>query len=176
MSMNGGHTLDLSWFPHTFLHRMTPGHGQCSHWEIIGCEFWPGKASEGQFCELFCKMCIKCEVQKWKMWGFVYESLLETFLPLHKERFFFPFRCTCKIMNYTRLDIRSIGNWKTETTIRILGTISLLVMRGFQITHGFIVLLSIENVGRTAYSLTVGGGGPMRGLELIMWPEGQWED
>ena len=27
---------------------------QCSHWEIIGCEFWPDKAQEGQFCELFC--------------------------------------------------------------------------------------------------------------------------
>ena len=34
---------------------------------------------------------------KVKMWGFVYESVLETVLPLHKERFVFPFKCYCCI-------------------------------------------------------------------------------
>ena len=76
---------------------------QCSHWEIIGCEFLPGNASEGQFCEVFWKMCIKCEVQKWQMWGLVYEIILETALPLQRERFVFPFKCACNIMNYGAL-------------------------------------------------------------------------
>ena len=55
------------------------------------------------------KMCIKCEVQKWNIWGLVYESVLKTVLPLHKERIVFPFKCACNIMNYKRLDIWSIG-------------------------------------------------------------------
>ena len=67
---------------------------------------WQGPRK--QFCEFFV-MCIKCEVQKWKMRGFVYDSVLETVLPLHKESFNFPFKCACNIMNYTRLDIWSIG-------------------------------------------------------------------
>ena len=97
-----------SWnFERMFL--FTPHNMQCSHWEIIGCEFWPGKASEGKFCELFCKMCIKCDVKKWKIWGFVNQSLLEAVLLLHKERFVFPFKCECNFMNFTRLDNRSIG-------------------------------------------------------------------
>ena len=80
---------------------------QCSLWEIIWCEFWP---SEAKFCDLFCKMCIKWEVQKWQMWGFVYESLLETDLLMRKERFVFPFKCACNIMDYIRLDIWSINH------------------------------------------------------------------
>ena len=76
-----------------------------NHWMRV----LPGIASEGQFCEVFWKMCIKCEVQKWQMWGQVYESILETVLPLHRERFVFPFKCACNIMNYTRLDIWGIG-------------------------------------------------------------------
>ena len=80
---------------------------QCSLWEIIWCEFWP---SEAKSCDLFCKMCIKWEVQKWQMWGFVYESLLETALLMRKERFVFPFKCACNIMDYIRLDIWSINH------------------------------------------------------------------
>ena len=46
---------------------------------------------------------------KVKIWGFVNESVSETVLPLHKERFVFPLKCACNIMNYTRFAIWSIG-------------------------------------------------------------------
>ena len=36
-------------------------------------------ASEGQFCELFGQMCIKCEILKRKMWVFFFKLLLSNF-------------------------------------------------------------------------------------------------
>ena len=85
----------------------------------------PGNASEGQFCGFFWKMYIKCEVQKWQMWGLVYESILRTAIQLHRERFVFPSKCACNIMNYSRLDIWSIGQTlqKIQTSLFNIWTI-----------------------------------------------------
>ena len=68
----------------------------------LDASFYLAMPQKGNFVRFFKQMYIKCEVQKKKkMWSLV--------LPLHKERFVFPYKCACNIMNYTRLNIWSIG-------------------------------------------------------------------
>ena len=77
--------------------------------KLLDAGFDLARPMKGNFVSFFVKCVSNLRSQSEKKFCFVYESLLETVLPLHKERFVFPFKYAFNIMNYTRLDIRSIG-------------------------------------------------------------------